>query len=236
MNAHIRLRTVPMIALAGVMIVAALLTAAPAAAAKGHASISFFCFSTGQNTPGYPIGCQAAVNGLPAPTGALTISASSSKGTVNGGCTFLSNCSFSYTPKGKGSAHRKDTITVRYSGDDHYYSARASTKIAVLASPPMGLQLSCPASTTTGSFAYCSLSIQPHGFPGGNSVDVKVPSYKGAVTPAQCPAFQGSCTVIFIPKGRGYDTRVDTITASYAGDLYNSPNKVTAKVHVGAAP
>jgi len=236
---RIRLRTAPLIILAGIMIGASLVAASPAAAAKAHASIFIFCFGPGQPqpSPGYPHSCQAAVQGQPAPTGTLKISAATYKGTLSTNtCSSLSSCQFTYTPKGKGSDYRKDTITLIYSGDSNYYSGRTSTKISVFASPPIGLSLGCHDSVPAGSTAFCSLSIQTHGPSQFGNVTLKVPTYKGTVTPTQCSTFTSSCFVSYTPKGRGYATRVDTITASYAGDLYNSPAKVTEKIQVTAAP
>ncbi len=236
---HLRLRVAPMIVLAGTMIVASLLTAAPAAAAKAHASIFVFCFGSGQPkvTPGYPLFCQAGVQGQPTPTGTLKISAATYKGTLSTNtCTSVNFCQFTYTPKGKGSDYRKDTVTALYSGDSNYYSGRGSHKVPIHASPPARLQLSCPDSVQTGTTAFCGLSIQMNGPSQFGHVSLKAPTYKGTVAPPECNTFMSSCPVYYTPKGRGYDARVDKITASYAGDLYNSPTKVTETIRVTAAP
>jgi hypothetical protein len=234
-----RLRTAPMILLAGIMIVASLIAAAPAAAAKAHPSPLVICF-TGfpASTPGYPIQCQAQVNGFGPPiTGTLKLSAASYKGSLSTNtCSSLASCPFQYTPKGKGSDHRKDTITAIYSGDGNYYSARSSVKISIAASPPLGLLLSCPDSTPSGTQVFCFLDLQVHGPTQFNSVQLKVPTYKGTVAPTECGTYNDYCLITYTPKGRGSDTRIDTITASYKGDLYNSPNKVTEEIHVTAAP
>ena len=236
---HLRLRVTPMIVLAGTMIVASLLTAAPAAAAKAHASIFVFCFGSGQPkvTPGYPLFCQAGVQGQPTPTGTLKISAATYKGTLSTNtCTSVNFCQFTYTPKGKGSDYRKDTVTALYSGDGNYYSGRASFKVSVFASPPMGLSLSCQDSVQTGATAFCNLSIQPNGPNQGGRVTLKSLTYKGTVAPPDCHTFFSSCPVFYTPKGRGYDSRVDKVTAAYAGDLFNSPATVVETIRVTAAP
>ena len=236
---NLRRRTAPLIVLAGIMIAASIVAASPAAAAKAHASIFIFCFGPGQPqpTPGYPHSCQAAVQGQPAPTGTLKISAATYKGTLSTNtCSSLSSCQFTYTPKGKGSDYRKDTITLIYSGDSNYYSGRTSTKISVFASPPIRLTLSCSDSVQTDQTAFCNLSIQVNGPNQFGQVTLNAPTYKGTVTPQGCNTFNSSCFVSYIPKGRGYDTRVDKITAAYAGDLYNSPAKVTETIRVTAAP
>jgi hypothetical protein len=230
-----------MIILAGLMIAASLIAASPAAAAKAHASIFVFCFTSGPNTtPGYPLQCQAQVTGTfdrPAPTGTLKISAATYKGTLSSNtCSSLTNCQFTYTPKGKGSDYRKDTITAIYSGDGNYYSGRSSIKISIAASPPARLQLTCPDSVQTGTTAFCGLSIQMNGPSQFGYVALKAPTYKGTVAPPECNTFMSFCPVYYTPKGRGYDARVDKITASYAGDLYNSPTKVTETIRVTAAP
>jgi hypothetical protein len=230
-----------MIILAGLMIAASLIAASPAAAAKGHASVSVFCASFQQQaTPGYALQCNAYVFGTidrPAPTGTLELSAASYKGTLSkSACSTPTNCQFTYTPKGKGSDYRKDTVTALYSGDSNYYSGRGSHKVPIHASPPARLQLSCPDSVQTGTTAFCGLSIQMNGPSQFGHVSLKAPTYKGTVAPPECNTFMSSCPVYYTPKGRGYDARVDKITASYAGDLYNSPTKVTETIRVTAAP
>ena len=227
-----------MIALAGIMIAASLFAASPAAAAKADPFMYVVCFGNGpQATPGYALNCQAAVGGSPVPTGTLKISAASYKGTLSTNvCSSVTNCSFTYTPKGKGSDYRKDTITAIYSGDSNYYSGRASTKISIAASPPARLQLTCPDSVQTGTTAFCGLSIQMNGPSQFGYVSLKAPTYKGTVAPPECSTFMSFCPVYYTPKGRGYDARVDKITASYAGDLYNSATKVTESIRVTAAP
>lgn len=230
----------PVIVLAGIMIAASLIASSPAAAAKAHASVFGFCISNGpQTTPGYPLQCAAGVGGFPAPTGTLKLAASSYKGTLSTNtCSSISSCNFTYTPIGKGTEYRKDTIYVRYSGDDNYYSGTAKITIFVKPSPTPGLVLSCPESAVTGTEVPCDLQFQMHGpFVSNQHIDLKVATYKGTIVPTQCSTlFTNHCRVYYTPKGRGYDTRLDTITASFAGDLYNSPEKVTDKINVTAAP
>ena len=237
---NIRRRIVPMTILAGIMIAASLVAASPAAA-KTSPTVSVFCFGTGQPmTPGYPRFCQAFVfgDGQVPPTGTLKLSAATYKGTLSQtSCSSVSNCTFTYTPKGKGSDYRKDTIYAIYSGDSNYYGGRGSTKVPVFKSPQPVLNLSCPESVQTGTTAFCNLSFQVHGPAQSTYIALSAPTYKGTVAPEECfTVFSSSCPVFYTPKGRGYDTRVDKITASHPGDLYNSPVKVTETIRVTAAP
>lgn len=236
MNSHsLRLRTIPMIVLAGIMIATSLIAASPAAAAKAQPSMFAFCVANGpQTTPGYPLQCSAGVGGFPAPTGTLKLAASSYKGLLSTKtCPSVTSCNFTYVPMGKGSDYRKDTIYVNYSGDANYYSGSTKIVIFVAKSPPAVLNFSCPASAQTGATAVCSLSFQLAGFsPSHRAIALSAPSYKGTVAPEACSPFFGNCTVLYTPKGRAYDTRVDKITASYPGDLYNSPAKVTESIQI----
>lgn len=238
----IRLRTAPMIVLAGIMIAASLIASSPASAAKTRPTVSVFCFGTGEpQTPGYARHCDLFVlgpSGAPQPTGTVKLSAAASKGTLSTTSCSVGACHFTYTPKGTGSNTRKDTVTAAYSGDVNYSARRSSTKVQVLKSPPAQMTLSCQETVQAGASAFCTLSYQIAGsFETRQNIALTAPSYKGTVAPESCfTVFSSSCTHGYTPKGRGSDTRVDKITASYPGDVFNSPAKVTETIKVTPAP
>ena len=238
-STNLRLRTAPMIALVGALMVGSLFAAAPAAAAKIHPFVYVFCEWAYQATPGTVLQCRAFVDGSAGTgTGTLKLSASSYKGTLSTKvCSSLSNCQFTYTPKGKGSDYRQDTVTAIYSGDDNYYGGRSSYKFPIVAPPPAYLGLICPTSIPSGTPADCYMAMDLNGpTQFGNVVTLKVPTYKGNLSRTECATSQSFCVFTFTPKGTGTTRRVDTITASYAGDQYNSPTKATVEIKVTAAP
>jgi hypothetical protein len=91
-------------------------------------------------TPGVPVQCSAFIyatgSNTPAPTGTITFTVPSFKGSVSPtSCDAPAGfCSFSYTPKGSGSAFRKDTITASYPGDSFWGSTKATIVVQVPAS------------------------------------------------------------------------------------------------------
>jgi hypothetical protein len=91
-------------------------------------------FST---TVGTPLSCSVnaySYGSGPPLTGTVTVSVASSKGAVTPTtCAVNVSCPISYTPQGRGSAYRKDTITATYSGDIRYLDEKATAKIAVTA-------------------------------------------------------------------------------------------------------
>lgn len=194
-------------------------------------------------TPGVAVGCYAFVDPQlqddPWPTGRLTFSVPSFKGTLSRtSCDAAAGfCDVSYTPKGNGSASRKDTITIAYSGDTFWTSRKTTVVVAVPAKLPVYLVTSCDrAATTPGVPAACELDIYPStsGPTPTGSVTLVVPTYKGTVSPASCNAAAGSCSFSYTPKGIATTTRKDTITATYGGDAFWGSKKATVVVEVHA--
>jgi hypothetical protein len=130
---HIRRRTAPMIVLVGIMSAASLITSSPAAAEPADVTVS--CFDT-STTPGVPVTCTSYVNGF-AYGGTLTFTVPTYKGTTSPtSCHYSNNaCYFTYTPKGRGTNTRKDTITATYSDDPYVETGKATTTIEVKPTP-----------------------------------------------------------------------------------------------------
>jgi hypothetical protein len=236
-----RLSTTPLIVLAAIMIGASMVGASPAAAAKAEVNVFAFC-NLGQppTTPGFPVNCTVSVlpttSGGPAPTGSIKISAPKSRGSVSTTeCNLSGSCFFSYTPKGKGSDRRVDSITAIYSGDDNYKSKRGKATVSVAAAPAAVITLSCPSSTPTGQLAFCFATWDLYGPDRPGVVKFSAPAYKGTLGWTECSThFSQGCGVTYTPKGKGSPTRVDTIKATYPADLYNSAGETSAQIHVTA--
>lgn len=174
----------------------------------------------------------------PQPTGTITVSVSSLKGTVTpSACDAAQrDCTVSYTPKGTGYAARKDTITVAYSGDSVYYGQRRSAVIAVPAELPVNMRLFCdPGTIVPGHSTYCSATVNPgtgHLPSPTGTVTFTVTNSRGMVTPTSCVLVDFSCGVSYTPTGVGTGWRKDTITASYSGDSEWGPASTTISVSV----
>lgn len=94
-------------------------------------------FSCGEvTTPGVATSCTMTMSGSLGPVdGNVTFTVPSYKGTiVPSSCWPGAPCSPTYTPKGTGSASRKDTITATYSGDARYAATKTTFVVAVHAS------------------------------------------------------------------------------------------------------
>jgi hypothetical protein len=98
---------------------------------KPAPALSFFCGSS--TTPNVSVGCAMHMTGsLGSPTGTVTFTVPSYKGVVSpSGCSAATGCNPVYTPKGTGTATRKDTITATYPGDTRYAAVKATWTIAV---------------------------------------------------------------------------------------------------------
>lgn len=172
----------------------------------------------------------------PAPTGAITLTVPSTKGTVTPSSCAGNHCSFSYTPTGAGSTSRKDTITGTYSGDAFWAPAKATVVVAVPTRVHATFYVQCdPYSTRPGDPTDCTMWIYPGN---GGSVQptgpvvISVPSYKGSLSTTSCNAAVQTCSFTYTPKGSGSPSRKDAITASYLGDSIWPAAKATATVSV----
>jgi hypothetical protein len=195
-------------------------------------------------TPGRAAPCYVFVEpplfqDAPQPTGTITVSVSSLKGTVTPTTCDAArgSCGISYTPKGTGTSWRKDTITVSYSGDSVWYSQRKSAVIAVLPEMPVDMHVYCdPSSVVPGYSTHCLVDVYPGTadvlHPTG-TVSFTVPTSKGTVTPSCVldPVYM-SCGFSYTPTGVGSGLRKDTITASYSGDAEYGPATTTFAVAV----
>lgn len=195
-------------------------------------------------TPGRAAPCWVHVEpqffqNAPQPTGTITVSVSSLKGTVTPTTCDAAQreCSVSYTPKGTGYSSRKDTITVAYSGDAVWYSQRRSAVIAVPAELPVDMHVYCdPWSAVPGYSTHCSVHVYPGTadvlHPTG-TVSFTVAASRGTVTPScVLDVVSMSCGVSYTPTGVGSGWRKDTITASYSGDAEYGPATTTVAVAV----
>lgn len=203
--------------------------------------MSLGCFQP-STTPGVALECYASVTGPtsddPVPTGTVSLTAPSFKGQVSpASCDASSPCTFAYTPKGSGSATRKDTVTATYSGDAVYTARQATVTVKVTVKPAPGLVAFCTQPyTTPGAALQCSAGTYS---PGGGAaptgtLKVKVPTFKGSATPATCDA--SGCDFTYVPKGSGTTSRRDTITVMYGGDAVYSSAQASIAVAVPAKP
>lgn len=218
----------PVVTALCVLALAVVVLAVPAnAATKRIPNFGGGCNPTATKT-GDPVTCYAYVDAQlqddPAPTGRLTFSVPSFKGTLSRtSCDAADGfCNVSYTPKGAGSATRKDTITISYSGDSFWAADTTSVVVAVPVKLPANFNVYCQEwSTLPGRAVQCTASVYPTSgqpvWPTG-IVSFAVPSYKGAVTPTSCEIVDSSCHFSYTPIGSGSATRKDTITATYSGD------------------
>lgn len=226
-------------ALLAVSLAGILLPASASATTSPYMSVGCFQPST---TPGVALECYASVTGPtsndPVPTGTFDFTAPSFKGVVSpASCDASSTCMFAYTPKGSGSATRKDTVTATYSGDAVYTSRQATVTVKVTVRPAPGLVAFCAQPYTTPGLALqCSAATYS---PGGGAAPtgtlrIKVPTFKGAVTPVACDA--SGCDFTYVPKGSGTTSRRDTITVMYSGDGVYSSAQASIPVAVPAKP
>ena len=198
--------------------------------------------SAARTTPGVPVTCTGYVNGngVTPLNGTMTFSVPSYRGTVTpttcAVAALAKNCHVSYVPTGQGSASRVDTITAKYTGDPRFADATVKATVEVDPKPYPLLGFSCAAySTTPGTPLRCALSVQgvsPLGQPTGH-ISLSVPSYKGTITPATCPAnTQTTCNLTYTPVGTGSDFRTDKITMTYPGDARYASLKGVISVSV----
>jgi hypothetical protein len=181
--------------------------------------------------PGVAASCRAFIDWRldhpqyppPQPTG--TVKFSSFRGSVSPtSCdAALVSCTISYTPRGAGSALRKDTIQLSYSGDSVWYPKRTSVTIAVPVKLPVDFNLCTPPSTEPGETVQCSAQVEPGTAYSPNpqptgTVHFSVSSTKGTVTPTTCVINFNSCAFTYTPKGTGTPWRKDVVTATYSGD------------------
>jgi hypothetical protein len=172
--------------------------------------------------------------------GTLTFTVPTYKGTTSPtSCHYSNNaCYFTYTPKGRGTNTRKDTITATYSDDPYVETGKATTTIEVKPTPPLpvaDVAVSCFAtSTTPGVPVTCTSYV--NGFAYGGTLTFTVPTYKGTTSPTSCHYSNNACYFTYTPKGRGTNTRKDTITATYSDDPYVETGKATTTIEVKPTP
>jgi hypothetical protein len=157
-------------------------------------------------------------------------------------------CSVQYNPPGVGTTTRKDVITAQYlglrglGGDPKFRTASRQTTVSVTAAgsskPKPTIDLFCNDPIPAGTPGTCNVvledltpddlfdsptgtvtfkSSRPKGMNAGNSSCTLVHSTPTGI--GQRP--YSSCSMTYIPPDAGYPTRVDTITANYAGDADN---------------
>lgn len=154
-------------------------------------------------------------------------------------------CSVQYDPPGVGTTTRKDVITAQYlgirglGGDPKFRTASRQTTVGVTAAGSSkekpNMELYCDDPIPAGTPGTCTVRLEDP------TPDDLFDSPKGTVTfkssrPKGMNAGNSSCTLVhqiptglgefpysrctmsYTPPDAGYPTRVDTITATYAGD------------------